>query len=234
MPVISSLAALAVCVFLGGALTAETRPHHLRPIAITVVPWTSGKKISIGALTKSLSAAAATWSSVKCANLKITVGHPEPSKVADDEKRAVIVRDELWCRNGMRDQGCYEDGFVAATTIEHSRKVGAIFADVEINGVTEHFADIDPASVLTANNLNVWDLQSILVHELGHMLGLPDVCTTAANPKGNKAIRSCLKASSRDRSSVMYPAAAPGRARRFLSRDDEKNLCKVLQRLRSW
>jgi len=91
---------------------------------------------------------------------------------------------------------------IAQPTLTFSADTGAIFgADVEINGTVKwFFTDGTPAE-------DVSDLQAVLTHEVGHLLGF---------------------AHSDDPSSVMYPHYAPGDVRhRTLSNDEIEAVCTV-------
>jgi hypothetical protein len=79
------------------------------------------------------------------------------------------------------------------------------------------------------------DLQSSLVHELGHVLGLDHTCYTSyygPNPMPldhlGRSIPRCSEASPVAKESVMYPATRSGAVhRRHPSADDVQGICAI-------
>ncbi|MEO7091606.1 MAG: matrixin family metalloprotease, partial [Polyangiales bacterium] len=105
----------------------------------------------------------------------------------------VLFRDDEWTYRGI-------DGTLAKTTVTFDAKTGEILdADIEINAAFNN---------LTVRDATIsYDLQSIMTHEIGHMIGF---------------------AHSPDPTATMFSSYDPGTIGiRTLSRDDVAALCDV-------
>jgi hypothetical protein len=104
-----------------------------------------------------LDVAARTWSHVACTGWRATYGGMQARGAADDGVNMVLFHDTVW--PPPLDPG------VVAQTVIHVDATGSYHdADVHVNGADYHFS-LDGA-------LGTLDLRSVLVHELGHALGL--------------------------------------------------------------
>ena len=134
-----------------------------------------------------LAAAVSAWTAPDCTGL--TFGEPELAGLATPTN-AVTVAATPWP---------HEPGDAAFTVVDSNGPDGAIRgARIELNGVVR-WADYGSADAV--------DLQGLLVHEIGHMLGLGH---------------------SRIREATLYPGIRPGSVRgRTLNADDLAALCTI-------
>jgi len=225
-------------------LTAPSAQAYVRtrtvdnnnPIAWTrscvfVAPSTQGA----GSLTQTeilaaVNGAANAWNAVGCSYIQLRVGTPEPGLEAGfDQDRApknvIVFQDESWP---------YDPSAAALTTITYLSSSNAdsdgqiVDADVEINGVNFEFA--------TDGHPTQHDLQNVLTHELGHVLGLDHTCDDGMiNPTPldhtGTPIPSCFPQSQLPlvvTAATMYNFAAPGEiGKRTLEPDDSNGLCAI-------
>ncbi len=161
----------------------------------------ASKQLPYELLSKAMNAAATTWGAADCGNgEKPGLAIVDFGPVACDQKEynlksgnanIVIVHDDAWPYDGAGNT-------LALTTVTFDLASGSIFdADLELNGTV----------ALTAGDADVtFDVESIVTHEVGHMLGL---------------------AHSEDKDATMYIAYQPGEiSLRTLSPDDEEGVCK--------
>lgn len=146
-------------------------------------------------LIDSLRASADTWSSA-CGEANIARFRFSPGDwglpIRRDGRNVIRIQTGSWCSAGATDeQDCYARERVAITHLYPSSDSAnesippkAHEADIEINGV-HHRWDSGP---------NQPSMQSILIHELGHVLGLPHPCEGAA-----------CKENAAARTSIMFP-----------------------------
>ena len=112
----------------------------------------------------------------------------------------VLVRRNKWCSDSVRDQDdCYDKDRAAFTSLypndpDGSRYADVREADIEVNGVNYAWSP-EGAKPGTSS------LHAIVVHELGHVLGLDHPCEVSPQRAGAKP--RC--GSSKWRASIMYP-----------------------------
>lgn len=133
------------------------------------------------AVARALREAGARWSAVGCGAISVRV--EPPSSRADRARRdgvnAVLVHEHTWCRDGLRERlSCYDPDEEAVTTtyIERDARTGAVSiaeADIELNAVEHPWEGDGSAASLT----------NLLVHEIGHVLGLAHDCDDGALPE---------------------------------------------------
>jgi hypothetical protein len=143
----------------------------LTPSSIDLPPG-----VSTGEFESALQAAAAAWGypEVPCTSLRVLVTKAQRTRlVTEDSVNAVIFRSQRWCHN----ERCGRDSTfpirAAAMTTVFPRGAGPGLVregDIELNGV--HFDWQDGAGMKPQA-----PLQAVLVHEIGHVLGLRDECS---------------------------------------------------------
>ena len=140
----------------------------------------------------------ATWSDVSCSSVILQYGGQTdqfPAKFVEEDPPLNIIsyRDRKWP---------YKSGVVAFTAITVDGKTGKVVdSDIELNGEDFEFTT-DPGK-------EKWkmDVQSVVTHELGHLLGLDHVD---------------------DASATMFTEVKPGDTKvRSLELDDIEGLCSI-------
>jgi hypothetical protein len=168
--------------------------------------------------------AADHWSypNVPC-GVRVVVGEPRAEwRAVRDGTNLVAVRGRSWCHNGkcgptttfpFRSMGM-------TTTYPAGATGGAVTeADVEVNGVFFQFSDVTDRGAASPAKRPL-RLESVLMHEIGHVLGLGDVCGAIRMQSGRPVTASC---SSEDQQRVMFAA---GR-QESLSPGDVAELCGI-------
>jgi len=190
-------------------------------------------------VTHAITSAAAAWSfpAIACARTGITfAGATNAQRVISDGVNAVIFRTRFWCRDEIRRRGnCYSPEMVAVTTPHFDEVTGTIReADIEINAVDYDFGVQQTASSKALRRKDakrIVDLQTVITHELGHVLGFAHPCRSSfAVAKGTAPW--CRKVASRSDVSVMMPLALTPvpLVRHALASDDISGVCTVYPR----
>jgi len=241
-PLTTALVA-AVLMLVGGLATGDVQGYVLtrtvddnNPIRWTrscvfITPSTEGA----GSLTETeilaaVHGSADAWNAVSCSYMQLIIGAPEPGlKAGFDQfatpKNVIVFRDETWP---------YAPAAAALTTITYLASSNAavdgeiVDADVEFNGVDFDFS--------TDGNLTTHDVQAVLTHELGHVLGLDHTCddgmlTPTPLDHTGTPIPSCFprgQLPAEVTEATMYNFAAPGEIiKRTLEPDDSAGLCAI-------
>lgn len=148
----------------------------------------------------------AHWQGVRCpgggtASISFTVGSDAYMDEVQHNKsgpniNVIFFRDNGWSYNGI-------EGTIATTSLGFDTDTGEIWdADIAINSAN---------NALTIRNDKVrTDLESVLVHEVGHFIGLAH--SKVGDSVGN---------------AVMYESYSPGIIRRDLQPDDIEGLCTI-------
>lgn len=156
--------------------------------------------------------AADRWSypNVQCA-VKVVVTDAQPEwRATQDGLNVVAVRGRTWCHNERcGGTSTYPLRATAMTTTfpedGHGNSVGE--GDVELNGVAFRFTDpAHPAAMGVAPPWSV-PIEPVLVHEIGHVLGLRDVCGGERRHSGQPVTDACSEA---DQDRVMFAANRRG------------------------
>jgi hypothetical protein len=208
---------------------------------------------------KSVTAAAHTWSTdaVTCPGTVATSPSLEivpsvasdsatPPKVAWDAKNTIIFRTEMWSMSGEAHTADYDPTALAVTTVTARGDGHIVDVDMEINGVSQTWMNLDPGVSLPSNHGlgidNVYDLQNALTHEFGHFIGLAHTCytpsttdtTTSIHPVDNNGnpVPDCddetEAQASAEMSSVMWPQTDGGDTnKRTLYKDDIEAVCDI-------
>jgi hypothetical protein len=172
-------------------------------------------------LRKAVEAAAARWSypQLPCA-VKIAVADPTAAwRATEDGTNLIVYRSQVWCHNERcGPESTFPLRVTGMTTTYPKTAVGSavVEGDVELNGVT-----FRPDSSLPASP-GKWNapLESVLVHEIGHVLGLGDACLVGHRASGRPVIDGCGPEES---ARAMFPTGLHA----ALSAGDVAALCAV-------
>ena len=195
---------------------------------IAVIPSLSGlqRVIPTKEWQQVIEASVARWNHAleHCCSVRLIVAPGENRWLAtEDGVNVIVLRQGLWCHNETcGHMSTFPMDTLAMTTAYPEGAHGAQVreADVEVNPRMLHVvaADFFPkGSTLraqaTASGIWVYGppdthypvpLEAVLVHELGHMMGLSDVCVRDHSAGGMLDIGECPTA---QRDSVMFPDA---------------------------
>jgi len=169
---------------------------------------------SVDRFREALQGAADVWnvSGARC-GVRVAVGEAKPEwRAAPDGTNLVIFRSRNWCHNGRcGGMSTFPLRSMAMTTPYPADGERPDEADVELNAATFRFTG-DEASGIPANPKWAVPIEPVLVHELGHVLGLPDVCGDDRRASGQPVTSTCK---AEDRKRVMFAAGlnqrpAPG------------------------
>lgn len=178
----------AVAVVLLTSLPASafvcTRTPNLGPSVfwddrtVVVRPHGGGYEVSASELRRVLVRGTTAWTAVDCSDLALTVGETTVQETIGFNWHAgsgdainqnvVLFRDNT--PGDELDQWVHTLGALAITTVTFDSRAGRLVdADIEINDASFSFTtcDLDEASCRVA-----YDLENMLTHELGHVLGL--------------------------------------------------------------
>jgi len=182
---------------------------HDRQVIRTIILTPSSSEMptgwSAGEFRKVIERAAGRWSypNVPC-GVRVVVGEPRSEWLAvQDGTNLIAVRERSWCHNGRCSAATtYPLRAMAMTTTYPEGTTGrrVTEADVEINGVFFQFTDTGAQPDESARKHAV-HLDSILTHEIGHVLGLADVCGDDRTQSGRPITSGCT---SEDRQRVMF------------------------------
>jgi hypothetical protein len=212
------------------------------------VPANGG--MDVAAIVKSIAAAAHAWSTdaVSCSpagdgpSLEIVPTlaplDAKPPAVGYDARNIIVFRTDKWDFNSS--------DALAHTSVIPSNDDGHILdADIEINAATpgQIWLSLDPGVVPPPDpphqteGTRYYDLQAVLTHEFGHLLGLAHTCyrdvdgPQLRDDKGD-LIPACT--TGMDATSVMYPTIEPAQSRqRTLFDDDVSAACTIYEPTRT-
>jgi len=214
--------------------------------------------MSADQIIKSVTQAAHTWSgdAVSCTSGGVTsspsfeivptvaAATAAPPPAAWDGHNSIIFRTESWSHSGKPGMD-YAFEALAVTTVTARLDGHIVDADMEINGVSKSWMNLDPGYSVPFDHgaiHDVFDLQNALTHEFGHFIGLDHTCyiPSATNPllsdlgkprpnddKGDP-VPDCDGAPSKISSTVMFNSAIPAEtSKRVLSDDDRQAICDI-------
>jgi hypothetical protein len=220
-------------------ISVETaRVAEARHASITRVVTPSSRDLPPGITRESwrtvLKEAADAWYT-PCANVRLEVSAPVERWLTErDGANLFVFQGQQWCHNVQcGHMSTFPLRAMAMTTIypEGARGVRVEEADVELNASSFEFtlgsasAGGAPPSAgppTTAPKRKV-ALKNVLVHEMGHVLGLEDACHPAERPSGRPALFAC---SNSEQNSAMATGAPLDRP----TSDDLGTLCRMYPR----
>jgi MYXO-CTERM domain-containing protein len=242
-------AATALAVIVPGAAHAYVRnktaggvPEFLPTSCLTLEVHLDGfPGIDPAAVRDAATAAARAWSAEAnaCTNLEIRLtfaggSGPPP---ANDGVNVIGARSDGWCATAIDaspetavDAGtmCNAPSATAASTVFATSDGRIVSADTELNTLAYAWAALDAQG----NPSDKTDLQSVLTHEIGHLIGLGHPCWSgfgdrAVDDAGNQ-VPDCYQAPPAIADDTMYPTINPGDiSRRMLSPDAVRALCEI-------
>lgn len=184
--------------------------------------------------------AARLWSAVPCsrARLSVEIVRGRSGVAAADGESALVFRDRLWCPEGGRKRReCWPPEVPAVTTVrpegrfDARSEVAILEADIEVNAVhyrwrPEPSAADEPGPARPAPA----SLAHVLVHEMGHVLGLDDVCRKRPMQAAVQALPACNDVPEALRSTAMFPEPSEPFPSPRLGAADRAFLCRVYPR----
>lgn len=180
---------------------------------------------------KAVRGAAAAWSypTSTCTKLKLGVmtkaASNSPAEV--DHVNHVAFRQQDWCHVPAGAEAvCYDKNTLAITSVTANKGTGDIVdADIEVNAVYFTWGDL-----LAKPTPGSQDLQTVLTHELGHLIGLDHTCNAAMGAVDNngQTVPKCSSAPRSVQATIMYPSTVSASPiRRVLSSDELRAICEV-------
>jgi hypothetical protein len=242
------------------------------PVTIYLNGFEGAKSgMTVNELVKSVVAAAHTWSTDAvsccprapttaggCSSSEVTTSpyleivpslapaSAAPPVVAWDALNAVIFRTqpEMWSKSGVPGQD-YPPEALAVTTVTARLDGHIVDVDMEINGVTQQWMNLDPGVSIPFNHgatEEIFDLQNALTHEFGHFIGLDHTCFIPSmdgsdvsadgklRPKDDQGndVPDCDASPADIQNTVMFNVTMPGEtSKRTLSPDDVNAVCDI-------
>jgi hypothetical protein len=231
------------------------------PVTIYLNGFNGAKSgMTANELVKSVVAAAHAWSAdaVSCSSGGVTTSpyleivpslaaaSAKPPVVAWDALNAVIFRasPDMWSKSGVAGHD-YPPEALAVTTVTARLDGHIVDVDMEVNGVSQQWMNLDPGVSVPFNHgdtAQIFDLQNALTHEFGHFIGLDHTCFIPSTdgsdvsadgklrPKDDqgKDVPDCDASPSNIQNTVMFNVTTPGEtSKRYLSMDDVDAVCDI-------
>jgi hypothetical protein len=213
----------------GGALTlilARTAPSQ---------------DLSESEVRRAVAAALAVWDhrNNPCSRVELRLAEvTTDNEVVEDGVSSLSFREERWSRNGRAEVlARYPANMLALTSLYAKPRPGKptvaeiVEADIELNAVDFRFSTDGKVSQSVSRTR---DLQTVLIHEIGHILGLGHNCAMTERERRlvdylGRRLPLCSAAGPALRSAAMFPVESLATAPilRDLSPDDRKALCAM-------
>jgi hypothetical protein len=229
--------------------TSDGWPTVWRQRALTIQIYTAEppRLLDRTSLMRMVIASAATWSypANSCTDLSLTLVEVSEATgpASYDQVNRIAFRRDDWRKMpcnpdppAMEICDPYPGNAIAITTVTSNKRTGEILdADIELNAVSQVFADIVVDGARPRGSLmTVQDLQNTLTHELGHFIGLDHNCfdpqASAMAPKDQfqRDAPLCSTASASIAEATMFNSALPGETKkRDLADDDLEAICDI-------
>jgi hypothetical protein len=210
-------------------------------LTLTLARTAPSQDLSESEVRRAVAAALAVWDhrNNPCSRVELRLAEgTTDNEVVEDGVSSISFREERWSRNGVADVvGRHPANMVALTSLYAKPRPGRPKvaeigeADIELNAVDFTFSTNGKFSHGASRTR---DLQTVLVHEIGHILGLGHNCAMAESERRSvdhigHRLPLCRLAGPSLRSAAMFPieslAAMP--VLRDLSPDDRKALCTL-------
>jgi len=190
---------------------------------------------------RAVAAALAVWDhrNNPCSRVQLRLAEgTTDNEVVEDGVSSLSFREERWSRNGRAEVlARYPANMLALTSLYAKPRPGKptvaeiVEADIELNAVDFRFSTDGKVSQSVSRTR---DLQTVLIHEIGHILGLGHNCAMTARERrlvdylGHR-LPLCSAAGPALRSAAMFPVESLATAPilRDLSPDDRKALCAM-------
>jgi hypothetical protein len=191
--------------------------------------------------------AVAAWSypQLSCTGVALRLGgeSTDSQVAARDGRNRIIMRTTAWCRDPVALTHCFDPAAVALTSVFSASRPGTptdgeiLEADIEVNAVGDYqWGTIPDGPISGRDYANIYDLPSVLTHEVGHFIGLDHTCLVPNTPllldDQDMAVPSCGSIPSAESALIedatMYPFMNTTDVKlRTLTADDARAACEI-------
>ncbi len=197
-----------ILVVLSALGCRNTKPTQKKSVVLTPSAQDLPVGISPDDWQNTVRVAAQRWN-VPCSRFVVSVAKPAPRwRVGKDGINLIAFRKDVWCKNkSCGHTTTYPLRAMGMTTVvsEPAQNHNEGEADVEINAAAFSF-NVDGKTVNQENATQIArvSLLAVVMHEIGHVLGLKDFCSSGHTITGHPITDPCSDAKRR---SVMFAGA---------------------------